>query len=242
MIQTHKRKILMEYDYIIVGAGSAGCVMANRLSQNPANRVLLLEAGGPDNNPFIHIPAGLAQLSNNTKINWAYETEPQSELNQRRMYWPRGKVLGGSSSINAMIYIRGQREDYDNWDSNGSPGWDFESVLPFFFKAQDQQRGASDLHATGGPLSVQDLKFSNPLVKTFLNASSQAGFELNNDFNGPLHEKLTDREFQVFHCIASGKRLKAIAEELHLSINTVSTYRSRILEKMERGRAQTGNH
>jgi choline dehydrogenase len=184
MIQTHKRKILMEYDYIIVGAGSAGCVMANRLSEDPANRVLLLEAGGPDSNPFIHIPAGLAQLSNNTRINWAYETEPQSELNQRKMYWPRGKVLGGSSSINAMIYVRGQREDYDAWASMGNAGWDFENVLPYFLKAQDQQRGASDLHSTGGPLSVQDLKFSNPLVKNFLKASSQAGFEPNNDFNG----------------------------------------------------------
>jgi len=105
----------MEYDYIIVGAGSAGCVMANRLSENPSNRVLLLEAGGPDNSPFIHMPAGLAQLATNSKVNWSYETEAQNGLNQRKLFWPRGKVLGGSSSINAMIYLRGQHEDYDSW-------------------------------------------------------------------------------------------------------------------------------
>jgi choline dehydrogenase len=173
----------MEYDYIIVGAGSAGCVMANRLSENPANRVLLLEAGAPDRNPFIHIPAGLANLSNNKKINWAYMTEPQAELNQRRMYWPRGKVLGGSSSINAMVYIRGQAEDYDNWAALGNPGWDFASVLPFFKKSEDQQRGESEFHATGGPLSVQDLRYSNPLSDVFLQAGQQAGFALTDDFN-----------------------------------------------------------
>jgi choline dehydrogenase-like flavoprotein len=185
MIQVQIRNILMEYDYIIVGAGSAGCVMANRLSKNPSNRVLLLEAGGADINPFIHIPAGLAQLSSNTRINWAYETEPQAGLNQRSMFWPRGKVLGGSSSINAMIYIRGQQQDYDQWDSLGNSGWDFESVLPYFLKAEDQQRGASELHATGGPLSVQDLKYSNPLSQNFLLAGTQAGYASTTDFNGP---------------------------------------------------------
>jgi choline dehydrogenase len=174
----------MEYDYIIVGAGSAGCVMANRLSENPSNRVLLLEAGGPDYNPFIHIPAGLAQLSQNRNINWWYETEPQDGLNQRKLFWPRGKVLGGSSSINAMIYNRGQREDYDDWASLGNPDWDFESVLPYFLKSEDQQRGASELHATGGPLPVQDLKYSNPLSQNFLLAATQLGYPLNDDFNG----------------------------------------------------------
>ena len=174
----------MEYDYIIVGAGSAGCVMANRLSENPSKRVLLLEAGGPDYNPFIHMPAGLAQLSKNTTINWAYNTEPQDQLNQRKMFWPRGKVLGGSSSINAMVYIRGQAEDYDDWAALGNPGWDFKSVLPYFMKSENQQRGASDLHATGGPLSVQDLKYSNPLSQNFLLAGTQLGYELNDDFNG----------------------------------------------------------
>ncbi len=183
MIQPHNRDILMEYDYIIVGAGSAGCVMANRLSENPSNRVLLLEAGGPDINPFIHIPAGLANLGNNKSVNWAYTTEPQKGLNGRELFWPRGKVLGASSSINAMIYVRGQVEDYDNWAALGNPGWDFESVLPFFLKSQDQQRGESPLHATGGPLSVQDLRYTNPLSKVFLEAGAAIGFPLNDDFN-----------------------------------------------------------
>ena len=173
----------MEYDYIIIGAGSAGCVIANRLSKDPSNRVLLLEAGGPDSNPFIHIPAGLANLSNNKTINWAYSTEPQPGLNQRSMYWPRGKVLGGSSSINAMIYIRGQAEDYDDWAELGNPDWNFEAVLPYFLKSQDQQRGRSDLHATDGPLSVRDLRYTNPLSQVFLDAASQLGYAMNNDFN-----------------------------------------------------------
>ncbi len=173
----------MEYDYIIVGAGSAGCVMANRLSENPSKRVLLLEAGGPDRNPFIHIPAGLANLAGNKKVNWSYKTEPQQALNQRQMYWPRGKVLGGSSSINAMIYVRGQVEDYDNWAKLGNPGWEFESVLPYFLKSQDQQRGESELHATGGPLSVQDLRYTSPLNEVFFQATSSLGYPSSDDFN-----------------------------------------------------------
>lgn len=175
----------MEYDYIIVGAGSSGCVMANRLSENPANRVLLLEAGGPDHNPFIHIPAGFVNLIGNTRLNWEYSTEPQQGLNQRQLYWPRGKVLGGSSAINAMIYIRGQGQDYDAWAAQGNPGWDFESVLPYFKKSQDQQRGESRYHGTGGPLSVQDLRHTNPLSTVFLQAGEQLGQPLNDDFNGP---------------------------------------------------------
>lgn len=174
----------MEYDYIIVGAGSAGCVMANRLSENPSNRVLLLEAGGPDRNPFIHIPAGLANLSNNKKVNWGYHTERQQGLNLRELYWPRGKVLGGSSSINAMIYIRCQAEDYNNWSDLGNPGWDYESVLPYFLKSQDQKRGESEFHASGGPLSVQDLNYTNPLGEVFLKACEQQGYSRNDDFNG----------------------------------------------------------
>jgi len=188
MIQVQTQDTLMEYDYIVVGAGSAGCVMANRLSENPSNRVLLLEAGGADSSPFIHMPAGLAQLATNTKVNWSYETEPQAGLNQRRMYWPRGKVLGGSSSINAMVYIRGQAEDYDHWESLGNPGWGFDDVLPYFLKSQDQQRGESPLHSIGGPLSVQDLRHINPLSKVFLKAAEQAGFSLNDDFNARQQE------------------------------------------------------
>ncbi len=174
----------MEYDYIIVGAGSAGCVMANRLSNNPSHRVLLLEAGGSDDNPFIHMPAGLWRLRNNEEINWRYHTEPQQDLHLRRLFWPRGRLLGGSSSINAMIYCRGQREDYDGWAQMGNDGWGFQSILPYFLKAEDQQRGKSDFHATGGPLSVQDLNFSSSLSQTFIQAGNQLGYPLNDDFNG----------------------------------------------------------
>ena len=227
----------MEYDYIIVGAGSAGCVMANRLSEAPSNRVLLLEAGGADINPFIHIPAGLAQLSNNTRLNWGYETEPQADLNQRRMFWPRGKVLGGSSSINAMIYIRGQREDYDQWDSLGNPGWDFESILPYFLKSEDQQRGVSELHATGGPLSVQDLKYSNPLSHDFINAGTQMGYARNNDFNGLQQSgfglyQVTQRNGR--RASAADAYLKKVRGRPNLTVST-RTMTEKIL--LENGRA-----
>ncbi len=173
------------YDYIIVGAGSAGCVLANRLSADPANEVLLLEAGPRDWNPFIHMPAGLSKLVNFKSLNWSYYTEPEPALNNRRLYWPRGRVLGGSSSINAMCYSRGHRSDYDDWADLGNPGWSWNEVLPYFLKSENQGRGESELHGVGGPLSVQDLGFTNPLSDVFIQAAEQAGFARNRDFNGP---------------------------------------------------------
>jgi choline dehydrogenase len=173
------------YDYIIVGAGSAGCVLANRLSADPDVSVLLLEAGPRDWNPFIHMPAGLARLVNFKSLNWNYETEPEPALNNRRLYWPRGKVLGGSSSINAMCYSRGHRTDYDDWAAAGNPGWSWTEVLPYFLRSEDQSRGKSELHATGGPLSVSDLSYSNALSDVFIQAAEQAGIARNPDFNGP---------------------------------------------------------
>ena len=213
----------MEYDYIIVGAGSAGCVMANRLSENPSNRVLLLEAGGPDRNPFIHIPAGLANLSNNKKVNWGYHTECQQGLNLRKLYWPRGKVLGGSSSINAMIYLRCQAEDYNNWSNLGNPGWDYESVLPYFLKSQDQKRGESKFHAIGGPLSVQDLSYTNPLSEIFLQSCEQQGFSRNNDFNGQRQAgvgfyQVTQRNGQ--RCSSATAYLKPVLKRKNLKVLT----------------------
>ena len=176
------------YDYIIVGAGSAGCVLAHRLSADPAVRVLLLEAGPSDWHPFIHMPAGLAKLVGKKGVNWDYTTEPVPGLGGRRLWWPRGKVLGGSSSINAMCYIRGHALDYDGWAQAGAAGWDWDGVLPYFLKAEDNSRGASALHGAGGPLGVSDPSHVNPLSRAFVLAGQQAGFATSDDFNGPRQE------------------------------------------------------
>ena len=176
------------YDYVIVGAGSAGCVLANRLSANPANRVLLLEAGGRDWHPFIHMPAGLAKLVGQKGVNWNYDTAPEPHLENRRLWWPRGKVLGGSSSINAMCYIRGVPQDYDDWADAGAEGWDWNSVLPYFRRSERNSRGADALHGADGPLHVSDLRYTNELSAAFIEAGVQAGYGRNPDFNGRTQE------------------------------------------------------
>ena len=179
----------MTYDFVIVGAGSAGCVLADRLSANPANRVLLLEAGGRDWHPFIHMPAGIGKLAESPRHNWDYSTEPEPNLDGRRLWWPRGKVLGGSSSINAMCYIRGVRGDYDDWArKTADPRWAWENVLGYFKRSENNTRGADALHGVDGPLSVSDLKYSNPLSRVFLDAASAAGYRSNSDFNGTEQE------------------------------------------------------
>ena len=177
------------FDFIIVGAGSAGCVLANRLTASDRHRVLLLEAGpGHIWNPWLHIPLGFGRLFTNERYNWCYETEPQPGCHNRNVIAPRGKVLGGSSSINGLIYIRGQAEDFNHWRQLGNAGWSFDDVLPYFRKAEDNDRGADEFHGTGGPLGVSDLRDRHPLAVAYVEAAVQCGYPRNDDFNGATQE------------------------------------------------------
>ncbi|UXX82556.1 choline dehydrogenase [Roseovarius pelagicus] len=174
----------MEFDYIIIGAGSAGCVLANRLTEDGKSTVLLLEAGGKDNSIFIKMPAALAYPLNGTKYNWAYWTEPEPYLDGRIMYCPRGRVLGGSSSVNGMAYVRGHANDYDRWASYGLVGWDYASVLPYFKRSENRELGGDDFHGEGGPLNVHRLPMKNPLHQAWLKAGEEAGIGRTDDQNG----------------------------------------------------------
>ncbi len=176
------------FDYIVTGAGSAGCVVASRLSESGRHRVLLLEAGPPDRNPWIHIPLGYAKTYVDARVNWKFESAPQPQLAGRRLYLPRGKTLGGSSSINGMVYIRGSHGDYDEWRQRGCEGWDWDSVLPYFKRAENQTRGADDYHGVGGPLQVSDQPGKFELADAVLQACEQAGIPRNPDFNGARQE------------------------------------------------------
>jgi choline dehydrogenase len=176
------------FDFIVVGAGSAGCVLANRLTASGRHTVLLLEAGGEDRDIWIHSPLGYGRHFTNPAVNWLYETEPEAECQDRKIIAPRGKVIGGSSSINGLLYVRGQRQDFDHWRQLGNTGWSFADVLPYFRKAEDQQRGADDLHGIGGPLSVSDVSEPHPLCDAFIAACEQAGHPRTDDFNGASQE------------------------------------------------------
>ena len=182
---------MSDYDYVVVGAGSAGCVLAARLSEDPSVRVLLVEAGGRDKSMFVHFPAGVGKLISPEKIapeNWGYYTVPQKHMNGRELYWPRGRVLGGSSSINGMVYIRGHESDYDRWAQKGATGWGWSDVLPYFQKSEDSERGATDYHGAGGPLHTSKRSLDHPLLRAFLKAGEQMGLPLTDDFNGPQFE------------------------------------------------------
>jgi choline dehydrogenase len=175
------------FDFIVTGAGSAGCPVAARLSESGKYRVLLLEAGIADKNPWIHIPLGYTRTYTDPRVNWMFESEPEKELNGRTLYQPRGKVLGGTSSINGMVYMRGTPTDYDGWRQRGCEGWDYDSVLPFFKKAENQERGADAFHGTGGPLKVSNPVLS-PLGDAMVQAAIEAGIPANPDFNGARQE------------------------------------------------------
>ncbi len=177
-----------ELDFIVVGAGSAGCVLAARLSEDPATRVLLLEAGPPDRSPWIHLPIGYGKTMWSPTYNWCFHTDPEPNMNGRRIYWPRGKTLGGSSAINGLIYIRGQREDYDHWAALGNAGWGYDDVLPYFLRAEHNQRGASAWHGGSGPLKVSDIGARHELIEAFIEGAQQVGVPRSDDFNGARQE------------------------------------------------------
>ena len=204
----------LEFDYVIVGAGSAGCALAARLTEDGSATACVLEAGPSDKgHPLIHVPIGFAFWPEKTKYNWGFETTPQTQLNGRQGFQPRGRTLGGSSAINAMIYIRGTRGDYDRWAEMGAAGWAYDDVLPYFRKAEDNQRGADEHHGVGGPLTVSDLRYRNPLCDAFLEAAGELQLKSNPDFNG------ADQEGVGYYQVTqrNGRRCSSAVAYLHPS-------------------------
>ncbi len=224
------------YDYIIIGAGSAGCVLANRLSENPANRVLLVEAGGKDTKPEIHIPAGYAKL-HRTKVDWGYWTEPQKMLDNRKIYLPRGKVLGGSSSTNAMAYVRGNAADYNEWAELGNTGWGYADVLPYFKKSEQNADHKDRFHGQNGELAVgYSQGFKTPFAAAFVKGCQEKGIQLNPDYNGGQQEGVGDFQFTI----KNGKRqsaavafLKPVLSRKNLTVFTDAHVQKLIIEKDE---------
>ena len=211
------------YDYVVIGAGTAGCVLANRLTENGKFTVLLLEAGPSDNYPWIHIPIGYAKTMFNPKYNWMFETEPEPHMNDRRIYWPRGKVLGGSSSINGLIYIRGQAEDYDLWAQQGNDGWSWQEVLPYFKKLESNERGESRYHGGSGPIACSDIHERHELMDAIIRGGNEMGVPTNNDFNGATQEGVG--YYQLFtragwRCSAAKGYLRPARRRANLAVET----------------------
>ncbi|MBT7485019.1 MAG: choline dehydrogenase, partial [Rhodospirillales bacterium] len=213
----------MEFDYVIVGAGSAGCAVAARLSEDPSVSVLLIEAGKRDTNPWIHIPVGYYKNIGNPKFDWCFNAEPDPGLGGRSIKFPRGKVLGGSSSINGLLYVRGQAEDFNTWRQLGNEGWSYDDVLPYFMRAEDQENGDSEFHGKGGPLGVSNVRMNRPICDAFIEACIQAGIPENNDFNGETQEGVGYYQFTTKNgqrCSAAKAYLKPAQNRQNLTVET----------------------
>ena len=229
----------MEADFVVIGAGSAGCVLANRLSADPRNHVVLLEAGGRDINPWIHIPVGYFKTMHNPSLDWCYKTEPDPGLNGRSIEWPRGKVLGGSSSLNGLLYVRGQPEDYDRWSQMGNAGWSWDEVLPLFKRAESNERGADDFHGSNGPLAVSNMRIQRPICDAWVAAAQNAGYPFNPDYNGATQEgvsyfQLTTRNGR--RCSSAVAYLRPVKSRPNLQIITKA-----LVERIElTGKCATG--
>jgi len=227
------------HDYVIVGGGTAGCVLANRLSADGRYSVLLLEAGPRDTYPWIHIPIGYAKTMFHPIVNWRFYTEPEPEMNGRKVYWPRGRTLGGSSSINGLIYIRGQREDYDHWAALGNPGWGYDDVLPYFRKLEHNVRGRDAFHGDDGPLWASDIETRHPLIEAFIDAAMEVGIPRNPDFNGATQEGAGYYQLTTRHgvrCSAASAYLRPARSRANLDVQT-GAHATRI--EFEERRART---